>query len=151
MAAPVSRSRRTPWWASRVAWAVLAAVAVVVLAIGSVHQPVSSAAAREAQLDSVIKCPACEDLSIAQSDAPSAVALRHRVDAFVVAGWSDSRIESWVTGRYGEAALLVPQASGESATLYFVPIVLVGLGVIGVGWFFWKRRPARVASVGDER
>lgn len=132
---------RVPWWGSRIAWMVLAIIAVAVLAIGSHRDTTSSVRSHEAYLDSVIKCPSCEDLSIAQSDAPSAVELRHRVNGFVVAGWSSSRIESWVTGRYGSDSLLVPQASGESATLYFVPIGLIGLAVLGVGWYFWRRRP----------
>ncbi len=133
------RPRPTRWWASRAAWLALATLAVAFLAFGSVHN-VPSFAARTARLDSVIKCPACEDLSIAQSDAPSAAALKRRVAGFVRAGWSDARIESWVTARFGLSALLVPQQSGVSETLYLVPVAVVGLSVAGLGWFLWRRR-----------
>jgi cytochrome c-type biogenesis protein CcmH/NrfF len=128
------------WWGSRAAWLVLVIVAVAVLAIGSIHNT-SGTAAREAQLDSLIKCPACEDLSIAQSDAPSAVALRHRVSTFVLQGWSDARVEAWITGRYGSDALLVPPTSGASETLYVVPVAAVGIAAAGLGWYLWRRRP----------
>lgn len=132
--------RRRPL-ASRAAWLLLAAVAIAFLAYGSWHTSPSSAKARIASLDSLIKCPACEDLSIAQSDAPSSVTLRHEVARFVDKGWSDARIESWVTARYGSDALLIPQSSGDSAVLYLVPIGLVGLAVAGLGWYLWRRRP----------
>lgn len=130
---------------SRPAWAVLAVVAVVALAVGSVHSPSSSVSAREAQLDSIIKCPACEDLSIAQSGAPSAVALRHRIDSFVADGWSDARIETWVTNRFGSDALLVPQAGGVSTVLYAVPLATIACAAAGLGLYLWRRRNGAVA------
>lgn len=128
------------WWASRPAWIVLGLVAVGALAVGSVHPAVSSAAARRAALDAVIKCPACEDLSIAQSDAPSAVSLRREVATFVADGWSNGRIESWVTARFGPSALLVPQSSGVSGVLFFVPVALIAIAAVLLGRYLWRRR-----------
>jgi cytochrome c-type biogenesis protein CcmH len=145
---PASGTVRGRWLASRAAWLVLAAIAVTVLAIGSIHGSGTGAAARTAQLDAVIKCPACEDLSIAQSDAPSAVALRRRVASFVASGWSDARIESWVTARYGTNALLVPPAGGVNDTLYVVPVAAVGLAAAGLAWHLWRRRQALQAVGG---
>jgi cytochrome c-type biogenesis protein CcmH len=144
-----STTRSTgPWWASRMAWMLLVAVGVTMLAIGSTHPRESSSAARVAQLDSIIKCPACEDLSIAQSDAPSSLALRTRVEQFVADGWSSGRIESWVTSRYGSDALLVPPTSGVDETLYVVPLAVLGAAVVGLGWYLWRRRS--VARNGPE-
>jgi cytochrome c-type biogenesis protein CcmH len=145
---PASGGVPARWWASRAAWLVLAAIALAALAVGSIHNSGSAAAARTAQLDTVIKCPACEDLSIAQSDAPSAVALRRRVARFVASGWSDARIESWVTARYGTNALLVPPAGGVNDTLYVVPVAAIGLAVAGLGWHLWQRRRALEAVGG---
>lgn len=154
IAAPSPASARTPnrWWASRAAWLVLVVVAVSLLTFGSIHGNPSSNAARISQLDSVIKCPACEDLSIAQSDAPSAVALRHRVSVFVSQDWSNAHIEAWVTDRYGSNALLVPPTSGLSETLYVVPVVAIGLAVAGLSWYLWRRRPGtgRDSELTDE-
>ncbi len=142
----ISRRRAEPWWASRWAWAFLCAVAIGVLAFGSVHEPKSSTLARESRLDSIIKCPACDDLSIAQSAAPSAVDLRHRVDSFVREGWSDARIESWVTARFGSDSLLVPPTGGLTSALYIVPLGALALALCGLGWYFWRRRAPTGAS-----
>ena len=143
VARPAARSGRpVRWWATRPAWIALAAVAAAFLAFGSIH-PITAAKARTSYLDSIIKCPACEDLSVAQSGAPSAVSLRHRVATFVHEGWSDARIEDWVVGRFGSNALLVPPTSGVSSTLYLVPTVLVGGAAVGLGYFLWRRRSPR--------
>ncbi len=136
------RRGRRSLLATRSAWALLAALAVAFLAFGSVHGNPDSPKARISSLDGIIKCPACEDLSIAQSNAPSAVTLRHEVARFVDEGWSDARVESWVTNRYGAAALLVPSSAGAGETLYLVPVGLVGLAVAGLGWYLWRRRPS---------
>lgn len=145
----MSPNRRRKPLSSRAAWALLGAVAIAVLAYGSSHPSQGSQKARVSSLDSLIKCPACQDLSIAQSDAPSSVTLRHEVARFVRAGWSNARIESWVTARYGSTALLVPQSSSDSTILYLVPVALVGLGVAGLGWYLWRRRPDPADRAGE--
>jgi len=125
---------------SRIAWVALAATAVVLLAIGSVHPPASTAAARTSYLDSIIKCPACEDLSIAQSEAPSSMTLRHEVADWVAAGWNNERIEQAVVARYGPGGLLIPAGSGLDATLYLVPLAAISAAGVGLGSYLWRRR-----------
>lgn len=125
---------------SRSAWAVLLVTVVALLLVGSLDRPVSSATARISRLDSIIKCPACEDLSIAQSAAPSSVTLRVEVAGWVRRGWSDHRIEQEVVARYGPGALLLPLASGVDVALYLVPIVAVGLAAAALGSFMWRRQ-----------
>ena len=102
---------------SRLGWLAVAVVAVVALGVGSVHPSQPGAAERISHLDSLIKCPSCVDLSIAQSDAAIAVGLRAEVAAWVHQGLSDSRIEQLVVARFGEQALLVPSGSGADVLL----------------------------------
>jgi cytochrome c-type biogenesis protein CcmH len=125
---------------SRIAWALLLVITVVLLVIGSISPPVSSGAARISRLDSIIKCPACEDLSIAESDAPTSVTLRNEVAAWVHDGWSDQRIEQEVVARYGPAGLLLPSATGVDAALYFIPLGAIGVAVVSMSWFLWRRQ-----------
>ena len=126
--------------ASRPAWVLAALIVIVALGIGSVHPRAPSETARIAHLDSVIKCPSCMDLSIAQSDAPIAVALRAEVAAWVRGGVSDARIEQRVVARFGEQVLLVPTGSGADVLLWVVPISLVGGGAVLLVVYLWRRR-----------
>jgi cytochrome c-type biogenesis protein CcmH len=126
--------------ASRPAWLLVAAVALVALGIGSVHPPPATQAARIAHLDSVIKCPSCVDVSIAQSDAPIAVALRAEVAAWVHGGFSDARIEQLVVARFGDQVLLVPTGSDADVLLWVVPVGAVGGGAVLLAAYLWRRR-----------
>jgi len=130
--------------ASRPAWMVVAVIALIALGIGSVHPQQPGASARIAHLDSVIKCPSCVDLSIAQSDAPIAVGLRSEVAAWVHEGLSDGRIEQLVVARFGEQALLVPSGSGADVLLWAVPVAVVGTAAIVLAWYLWRRRRLEV-------
>jgi cytochrome c-type biogenesis protein CcmH/NrfF len=112
---------------------VLGVLAIVLLVIGSINPPVSSASARISRLDSIVKCPACEDLSIAQSNAPTSV----------------TRIEQTIVDRYGQSGLLLPSASGLGALLYAVPLAAIGAAAVCLGWFFWRRQ-RRLAAVRAE-
>jgi len=126
--------------ASRPAWAVLAVVVIAALGIGSVHRPEPSTASRISHLDSAIKCPSCVDLSIAQSDAPIATALRTEVAAWVHEGLSDTRIEQLVVARFGESVLLVPAGSGADVLLWIVPIAVLGTASALLVFHLWRRR-----------
>ncbi len=142
----VERARNTALslLASRPAWLVAAVVALIALGIGSVHPQQPSSSARIAHLDSVIKCPSCVDLSIAQSDAPIAVGLRSEVAAWVREGLSDARIEQLVVARFGEQALLVPSGSGADALLWAVPAAVLGAAAAVLAVYLWRRRRLEV-------
>jgi len=125
---------------SRVGWLIVAVVAVVALAVGSVHTSQPSAALRISHLDSLIKCPSCVDLSIAQSDAPIAVGLRAEVAAWVHQGLSDARIEQLVVARFGARVLLVPSGTGVDFLLWAAPISVLGLSGVLLAGYLWRRR-----------
>jgi len=130
--------------ASRPVWVIVAVVVLVALGFGSVHPTEPSSSARIAHLDTVIKCPSCVDLSIAQSDAPIAVGLRVEVAAWVHAGLSDARIEHLIVARFGEQALLVPSGSGADVLLWAVPVSVVGGAGILLVVYLWRRRRLEV-------
>jgi cytochrome c-type biogenesis protein CcmH len=130
--------------ASRTAWAIAAVVAVAALGFGSVHPAQASASQRIAHLDSVIKCPSCIDLSIAQSEAPIAVGLRAEVASWVRQGLSDSKIEQLVVARFGEQVLLVPSGSGADVALWAVPVSVIAAAGLVLAGYLWRRRRLEV-------
>lgn len=127
-------------------WILIAVIAAATLAIGSVHPASSSAAARISRLDSIIKCPSCDNLSIAESNAATARTLRAVVAADVRAGESDAEIESYVVSRYGAAILLSP----TNSVVWIVPIVVLVVSAGGLALFL-VRRGRLSAAAGDRR
>jgi cytochrome c-type biogenesis protein CcmH len=141
-----SRARRRP-----LAWAVLGVVLIVALLIGSgvfSSKPLTRAQRVEA-IASGIKCPSCEDLSVADSNAQTAVTVRTAIAAQVAAGRTDQQIDDYLVARYGSAIVLTPPTSGWSLLVWILP--LVG-GVVAVGGLtlFVVRRRRRGFAPDDE-
>ncbi len=106
----------------------LALAAVVALALALAPRA-TGATARVAHLESIVRCPSCEDLSVAQSDATSAIAVRHEIAADVARGLSDAAILTSLETAYGPSILLSPPTSGLGALLWVGPL-LVALAVV---------------------
>ena len=88
---------------------------------------------RITHLETLVKCPSCEDLSVAQSNATSAIAVRHEITRRVHEGQSDSRILTSLEAVYGTSILLSPPTSGLGALLWVVPVLaLLALLAIAV-------------------
>jgi cytochrome c-type biogenesis protein CcmH len=121
--------------------AVVLAVALAIgSGVGSGGRPTD--AQRAAALDTQIRCPSCEDLSIAQSSAPEAVAVRRQVAKLVRAGRSDAQIEQVLVGEWGPTILLRPPDHGLTAVIWIAPVVLAVGALGGVGVLFWRRSHA---------
>ncbi len=95
--------------------------------------------ARIAHLESLVKCPACDDLSVAQSNATSAIAVRHEIVNAVRSGASDNKILTTIEAQYGSSILLSPSTSGVGVLLWAAPVAVVILGVV-VAWRLVRRR-----------
>ena len=138
---------------ARVAWAVLGIVLAVSLAVGA-HRPAPAPgpAQRASALDAQLRCPSCEDVSVANSSAPTAVAIRRIVAGRVAAGQSDAAIEAFLVSRYGPGILLRPSASGGIGAVWFVPLVVVPGALAVLGVVMWRRRrPSRRAVSEEDR
>ena len=112
-------------------WAV-ALVAVVALAL--VTGPTASGPAqRVAHLENLVKCPSCQDLSVAQSTSSSALAVRHEIETMVRQGRSDTQILTTIEAAYGSSVLLSPSTSGVGTLLWLLPAaIFVGLAATTV-------------------
>jgi len=107
----------------------LAAFVVVFVTIFATSATSSSTERRIAHLESIVRCPACEGLSVAQSNATSSIAVRHEIERRVKAGDSDTSILTSLQERYGSAILLTPSSRGLGAVLWIVPFAAVALGL----------------------
>ena len=126
-------------------------VAVALVVGGRTGGGSSSAAARSDRLASQVRCPTCEGLSAAESDAASSVAIREEIRRRVDAGETDAEVRSYLVGRYGRDILLTPAGSGVAALVWVLPVMAVVLGAGGLVLTFRRRRaqPARSATAED--
>ncbi|MDP1806738.1 MAG: cytochrome c-type biogenesis protein CcmH, partial [Acidimicrobiales bacterium] len=103
----------------RLTWGLLALVLVGALAVGSRGEsgpPTEDQ--RVERISAVVRCPTCRGLSAAQSDAPSAEAIRDEVRRRVQEGETDAQIKGYLISRYGEDILLQP----KSRVVWALPI-----------------------------
>lgn len=137
----------------RLSWAMLAVVLVGALALGSRHD---SGPATEDQrverITSVVRCPTCQGLSVAQSDAPAATAIDDEVRRRVQAGQSDRQIKDYLVSRYGQDIILAPEAEGVGLVVWALPVLGVAAAVGGLVVAVRKRRvqPGRKVSAADQ-
>jgi cytochrome c-type biogenesis protein CcmH len=132
------RSRRLPLWV-RVALPVV--VLVVALAVGSgvLDSTPPTAGQRAAAIETGVRCPSCTDLSVSESNASTAIAVRRQIESMVAAGRSDADIDRALVAEYGQTILLVPPDAGGVPLIWIIPIVLGAGALIGVGVLFWRR------------
>jgi len=144
--------RFSPRARARVPWVALVVVVGVALGVGANHPSAPTAPQREAAIDASLRCPSCEDISVADSSAPTAVAIRQLVATRVAAGQSDAQIDAFLVSRYGPGILLRPPVSGITAAVWIVPVVAMAAAGAGLAVVFWRRRRLETVSVAaDDR
>lgn len=117
-----------------------AAALIVVVAVAWASAPSTSGpAGRVAHLENLVKCPSCQDLSVAQSTSSSALAVRHEIVTMVAQGKSDTQILTTIEASYGPTVLLSPSTSGVGTLLWLLPTAVFG-GLVVTGVALRRRR-----------
>lgn len=123
-------------------YAAMAVALVIALAVGVLDDDgPSSAEDRVNALAASIRCPQCRSQSAADSDAPTAQAVREEIAERVEAGQTDAEIREYFASTYGDEILLRPPSSGVGALVWAVPVAAFVLAVGGLAYAFgrWKR------------
>jgi cytochrome c-type biogenesis protein CcmH len=133
-------------------WLALAAVVVGVMAVLLWPGGGQSDAARAHELATELRCPECEGLSVADSNAPTSRAIRADIKRRIADGQSDSQILQSYVDKYDESILLSPQSSGLGLIVWVLPVMVLALGALGI-WFALaraRREPKLRATAADE-
>ena len=131
-------------WAS---WIVMGAVLAVALFVG-----VTEDRAPRTENDRVnaiaaeVRCPTCESLSAAESDAAAAQAVRDEIRTRLRDGEDEAEIVAFLASRYGDDILLRPEAGGVAGMVWVLPVVVLVLGLAGLA--VTMRRSRGRAAVG---
>jgi cytochrome c-type biogenesis protein CcmH/NrfF len=135
---PPQAARRVQLWL-HVALPVLVLVVALVIGSGIFDASPQTPAQRAAAIEAGVRCPSCTDVSVADSDATTAIAVRHQIQSMVNAGRSTQAIDQVLVSEYGQTILLVPPDAGGIPVIYVVPLVLGAGALVMVGVLFWRR------------
>ena len=128
------------WWS----WAAMALVLVAAFAVG-----VTDSRAPRTEADRVtaiaqeVRCPTCQSLSAAESDAAAAQAVRDEIRTRLRAGEDEDRILAFLASRYGNDILLRPESSGVAGLVWVLPVAAVLLALGGLAWAMRRAREER--------
>src|SRR5687768_12415156 len=94
-----------------------------------------SPATTEARVERIakeVRCPTCEGLSVAESEATASRAIRDEIRRRVEAGESSGEIRAYLVSRFGRDILLKPESSGAGAIVWALPVAVVIAAVGGL-------------------
>jgi cytochrome c-type biogenesis protein CcmH len=136
-----ARMTRVPLWARVLLPLVVLGVALLI-GSGVFDSSSQTVAQRAAVIEANVRCPACTDLSVAQSNSTTAIAVRHQIESLVASGSSTADIDQTLVSEYGQTILLTPPDSGGLPLIWIIPLVLGAGAVAAVGVLFWRRSRA---------
>lgn len=125
----------------------LALCLLPVLAVAQAIQPLPfrdrAEEVRFQKLSAELRCPMCQNETLADSNAPIAHDLRRQVFEMIQAGKSDDEIKAYLVDRYSQFVLYKPPVEPSTWLLWFGPAALLLAGAIVVA--IQVRRRARQA------
>lgn len=98
------------------------------------------------QLTEQLRCPKCQNNSIADSNSMIATDLRQKVYELMQEGKSQKEIVDYMVARYGNFVTYDPPLTPLTVLLWVMPMVAIGLG----GWIIFARTRRRVRVKQEE-
>lgn len=127
-----------PLW-GRIALPLVVLVVALVIGSGAISGSHQSLSQHAAAIERVVRCPSCIDVSVAESNESTAIAVRHEIVRELHQGRSSGQIEHTLVSQYGPTILLEPPDSGGFALIWIIPIVLGAAALIAVLLLFVRR------------
>lgn len=98
------------------------------------------------QLTEQLRCPKCQNNSIADSNSMIATDLRQKVYELMQEGKSQKEIVDYMVARYGNFVTYDPPLTPLTVLLWVMPVVAIGLG----GWIIFARSRRRIRLKQEE-
>ena len=87
---------------------------------------------RANEVASLLRCPVCQGLSVADSPSTMAQDMKHQVRELLARGYTEEQILAYFERSYGQFVLLKPKFQGISALVWLLPIAALLFGAIVV-------------------
>lgn len=102
------------------------------------------------ELINELRCPKCQNQTIAESDAPLALDLRERVYEMTREGRSREEILTYMRQRYGDFVHYKPPMNASTLVLWWGPGLVLLIGILTIV-FMARRRRQDVSLSADEQ
>lgn len=112
---------------------------VLLLLAGSARAEDAQLEARAQALAQQLRCLVCQNQTIADSHAPLAVDLKHRVRDQLAAGKTEVEVIEDLTAKYGDFVLYKPPVKPSTWLLWAGPALLALGALAGLGWSLRRR------------
>jgi cytochrome c-type biogenesis protein CcmH len=90
------------------------------------------------ELTSLMRCPVCQGLSIADSGTMIAMTMKEEVRQLIAEGYTDDQILLHFETSYGEFIRLEPKAKGFNLVVWIAPLAAL---LLGLGLVIYRLRP----------
>jgi len=84
---------------------------------------------RTHEVGSLVRCPVCQGMSVADSPSEMAVNMKGQVRELLARGYTEEQILEYFELSYGQFVLLRPKFEGVTAAIWLLPIVALIAGV----------------------
>jgi cytochrome c-type biogenesis protein CcmH len=95
-----------------------------------------------------LRCMVCQNESLASSRAELANDLREEVRKLIREDRSDSQIKEYLVTRYGDFVLYKPEVKPLTWVLWFGPLMLLVLAILGMAYYLRQRQSAQTGQPG---
>ena len=132
--------------------AVAALVIAAALAIGTTSRSGGTATIedRAQEIAAGLRCPVCQNLSVADSPSRLAGEMRAEIASRLRAGASGDDVRAYFVERYGDWVLLEPPRSGFNLIPWVLPMAALLAGLAGLVAFLRRRPRSDAATVPRE-
>ena len=101
---------------------------------------------RTHEVASLLRCPVCQGMSVADSPSEMAVNMKEQVRALLARGYTEEQILKYFELSYGQFVLLKPKFEGVTGMVWVLPILAL---VIGGAIVFLKLRKLEQPPVAE--
>ena len=85
---------------------------------------------RTQETASLLRCPVCQGLSVADSPSEMAINMKGQVRELLARGYTQEQILSYFERSYGQFVLLKPKMSGAGAAVWLLPLLAIAVGIV---------------------